>query len=578
MLEPAEGCRYSPAVAGPGSADDSRDGAAKESRHAGRGVALLDAGRRAYTAGAWQEAYASLSAADTASPLAAADVELLATAAAMLGRDDEWMTLLERAHQRYLEGGETAGAIRCAFWSSVRLMRGGEIGRATAWLARAERLLERVDADCVERGYLLLPQMFRHEAEGDLETAAATARDAAEIGEHFDDNDLVALATHERGHVLIRLGRVKEGLGLLDDAMLAATAGALSPYVTGIVYCGTIAACQEVYELRRASEWTAALSAWCADQPGLLAFTGNCLVHRAEVMQLHGAWSDALEEARRAGDRLAQAENERAAGEACYRKGEVHRLQGEFTAAEEAYKEASRRGFEPHPGLALLRLAQRRGDAAVAAIRRVLAERTEPLKRARLLPAYVEIALAAGEPDEARIACAELEEIAAGFETRMLDGMAAHARGAVDLAAGEPRTALVALRRAAEVWQDLGAPYEAACARVLTALACRALGDDDGASFELEAAREVFERLGAAPDVVWAESLARPAAADDHGLTHRELEVLRMVATGKSNREIASELVISEHTVARHVQNIFQKLSVSSRTAAGAFAFEHDLV
>ena len=496
----------------------------------------------------------------------------------MLGRDTEWSTLLERAHRRYLEADETAGAIRCAFWIGVRLMRDGEIGRATAWLARAERLLELVEPDCVERGYLLLPQVFEHEAEGELETAATTARAAAEIGRRFDDQDLVALAAHEQGHLLIRLGRVREGLGLLDEAMLAATTGVLSPYVTGIVYCGTIAACQEVYELRRAGEWTAALSAWCDDQPDLLPFTGNCLVHRAEIMQLHGAWPDALEEAQRAGERLALAENERAAGEADYRKGELHRLQGDFTEAEEAYKEASRRGFEPQPGLALLRLTQGRTDAAVAAIRRVVAERTEPLKRARLLPAYVEIALAAGELDEARAACAELDGIATGFATRMLDGMAAHAHGAVDLASGEPRAALVALRRAAEVWQDLGAPYEAACARVLTALACRALGDDDGVSLELEAAREVFERLGAAPDVDWAVSLARPAAADGHGLTPRELEVLRLVATGKSNREIASELVLSEHTVARHVQNIFGKLRVSSRTAAGAFAFEHDLV
>jgi DNA-binding CsgD family transcriptional regulator len=565
-------------VAGAPHAGTSRDGFAAESPRAAGAVALLDAGRRSYAAGAWQEAHASLSAADAASPLAAADLEFLATTAAMLGRDGEWLALLERAHHRYLETDEVSPAIRCAFWSGVRLMRGGEIGRATAWLARAERLLENVERDCVERGYLLLPQMFRHEAEGDFETAAATAHAAVEIGRRFDDDDLVALAGHEKGHILIRLGRVREGLGLLDDAMLTATAGALSPYVTGIVYCGTIAACQEVYEVRRAGEWTAALSAWCDEQPELLAFSGNCLVHRAEIMQLHGAWPAALEEARRAGERLGRTENERAAGEAFYRKGELHRLQGEFTPAEEAYKEASRRGFEPHPGLALLRLAQGRGDAALAAIRRVVAERTEPLKRARLLPAYVEIALAAGELDEARAACAELEETAARFETPMLDGMSAHARGAVDLAACEPRAALVALRRATEVWQDLGAPYEAACARVLTALACRALGDHDGVSFELEAAREVFERLGATSDAIWVESLARPAPADEHGLTQRELEVLRLVATGKSNRDIASELVISEHTVARHVQNIFGKLRVSSRTAAGAFAFEHDLI
>ena len=247
--------------------------------------------------------------------------------------------------------------------------------------------------------------------------------------------------------------------------------------------------------------------------------------------------------------------------------------------AEEAYTEASRCGYEPQPGLALLRLAQGGGGAAAAAIRRVVAERTEPLARARLLPAYVEIALASGEVDEARAACTDLEEIAERYETRMLSAMAGHARGAVELAGGRPREALVALRRAAQVWQELAAPYEAACARVLVALACRALGDDEAASLELEAARDVFERLGAGPDATWVESLALPPlAADRYGLTPRELEVLRLVAAGKSNREIAKELVISGHTVARHVQNILAKLDVSSRTAAGAFAFEHELV
>jgi DNA-binding CsgD family transcriptional regulator len=359
--------------------------------------------------------------------------------------------------------------------------------------------------------------------------------------------------------------------------MVAVTTGELSPIPTGLIYCGVILACQEVYELSRAREWTAALTRWCADQPDLLAFTGRCLVHRAEIMQLEGSWSEALEEARRAGRRFVETTNP-AAGLALYRQGELLRLQGEFGAAEEAYREASRCGWEPQPGLAQLRLAQGRPDVAAAAIRRSAGEVSERLRRAGLLAAYVEIMLAVGELDEARTACGELGEIGESYESVMLAAMVEQARGAVDLAEGDARSALVSLRHAWQLWHDLEAPYEAARIRVLVGLACRVLGDDDAATMELEAARAVFERLGAVPELTRIDSLARGTGPDTHGLTGRELEVLRLVAVGRSNRQIGSALVISEHTVARHLQNIFTKLGVASRTEAGAFAFEHDLV
>jgi DNA-binding NarL/FixJ family response regulator len=542
-------------------------------------AALVERGRRAYAARAWREAHAALSEADAAAPLAAPDLELLGMSAAMLGREAEWSGMLERAHYMYLERGETRRAVRCAFWIGVRLARSGEMGPATGWLGRAQRLLASEGEDCVERGYLMVPQVFAQEAQGDIEGAVLTAGAVIEVAQRFADEDLLALATHEQGELLLRLGRVREGLALLDESMVIATGGRLSPYVTGIVYCGTIAACHEVYELRRAGEWTEVLSRWCEEQPDLLAFTGACLVHRAEIMQLAGDWRDALGEVRRACDRLLQAENEAAAGQAYYRAGELHRLQGELAAAEDAYREASRLGHEPQPGLALLRLAQGKRDAALSAIRRALGERSEPLARARLLPAHVEISLALDDVDEARALCAELEEIAAQHGSGMLGAMAGHARGAVELEAGDPHGALAALRAAVQAWQELGAPYESACARALVALACRSLGDSDAASLELAAARDALARLGAAPDVAWVESLLEPAAfVSGHGLTSRELEVLRLVAVGKSNREIAAELVISEHTVARHVQNIFAKLRVSSRTAASAFAYEHALL
>jgi ATP/maltotriose-dependent transcriptional regulator MalT len=224
--------------------------------------------------------------------------------------------------------------------------------------------------------------------------------------------------------------------------------------------------------------------------------------------------------------------------------------------------------------MAQLRLAQGKREAALAAIRRACAEVAEPLKRAALLPAQVEIALAAGEVEEARTACLQLGELAKQYESAMLDAIVAHADGAVALAEADAPSALSRLRDAQRIWLELDAPYEVARTRELIAHACSVLGDDEATALELEAARELYERLGAVPDLA---RVSAPAGAR-HGLSERELEVLRLVASGKSNREIASTLVISEHTVARHVQNIYAKLRVSSRAAATAFAFEHELV
>jgi DNA-binding CsgD family transcriptional regulator len=357
--------------------------------------------------------------------------------------------------------------------------------------------------------------------------------------------------------------------------MVAVTADVVSPIVAGIVYCGVIASCEEAFEVRRAREWTTALTRWCEDQPQMVAFTGRCLAHRAGIKQLRGAWRDALDEARLARELCEQAMNRAAAGQALYLQGELHRLQGDSGSAEAAYKEASQFGREPQPGLALLRLAQGDIEAAKAAISRILAETVEPLQRALLLPAYTEIMLAAGEREEARRASVELDEIAAGSGRPMLEAIAAHVRGGVELGEGETQAALAPLRRAGQLWQELDAPYEVARVRMLIGLACRELGDSDTATMELDAARAAFGELGAKPDLARLDSLTEAAP---HGLSARELEVLRHVAAGKTNRQIAEELVVSEHTIARHMQNIFSKLGVSSRTAATAFAFEHRLV
>jgi DNA-binding CsgD family transcriptional regulator len=540
----------------------------------------LARGREAGARGAWADAYEALSAVDESDGLGGEDLELLATASYMLGHADEYFGALERGHQAHVDAGEGLRAARCAIWIGMNLAREGEMGHAQGWLGRARRLVDREPEDCAELGYLRLPDAFEREAAGDWEGAVAILADAAAVGERFGDLDLIALARHEQGHVLIINGRANTGLELLDETMVAAATAELSPIVTGIVYCGVILACQEAYEPRRAQEWTAALTEWCQRQPDMVAFTGRCLVHRAEIMQMHGTWPDALEEARRAAGRCAEGNNELAAAEAIYRQAEIHRLRGDFEAAETAYLDAGRRGREPQPGLALLRLAQGNGDAALAAIRRAATETTEPAKRAGLLPAYVEILLAAGDLGTARGACAELEAIGAEFEAGAVGAMAGQATGATRLAAGDAEAALVALRESARIWQKLEAPYEAARARTLVGLACRSLGDDDTAAIELEAARDAFAELGAQPDLTRAEGLLRQPhqAADTHGLTTRELEVLRLVAAGETNRAIAAELVLSERTVDRHVSNIFAKLGVSSRTAATAFAYEHELI
>ena len=365
----------------------------------------LERARELYAQRAWEAAYDSLARIGRAAPLAPEDLELFATVAYMLGRDDEQLTALERAHQGYLDHDDRPRAVRCAFWLGVHLLLRREMAPGMGWFRRAQRLLDQERSDCVEHGYLLFAADVQHRVAGDLVAALAAAAGAAQIAERFGDANLLALALAEQGQLLIRQGHVGRGLGKLDEAMVEATAAGLSPIVTGLVYCSVIDGCQEVHELRRANEWTAALTRWCDGQPGLVPFTGTCLLHRAELLQLRGEWPAALEEARLAGERLAQRSNDAAAGQASYRQGELLRVQGELAEAERAYRDASRRGCEVQPGLALLRLAQGQTDAAAAAIAQAVAGAADRVERARLLPACVEIMLAHGDREQARSAC-----------------------------------------------------------------------------------------------------------------------------------------------------------------------------
>ena len=538
----------------------------------------LERGRDACRRRAWPDAYRWLSLADHAHPLEGDALELLATSAYLLGRDDAYVDALDRAHRGYIDADERRRAARCAFWLGLRLALRGESGGASGWFARAARLVESDGRPCAEQGYLLLPVAERQLTAGEHAAAHETAARAATIGERFRDPDLAACARHLQGRALMLQRNVASGLTLLDEVMVAVTSRELSPVMTGLIYCSVIDAYRRTYAFDRAREWTAALARWCDEQPGMSAFTNVCRVHRAEIMQLCGAWDDALDEARRVCAHCRDVAV-RTAGAAFYQQAEVHRLRGDLALAEELYRSASDCGFDPQPGLALLRLAQGRTEAALAAIRRATGATGDPLERARLLPAYVEVTIVAGDVDEARAQSGELDRIAASVGTEVLVAIAAHARGEVELVQGNAAAALVSLRDASTVWQRIDAPYLAARTRSISGMACVALGDDDGAALELAAARSVFEKLRAAPDLARVDALARrDAAARPGGLTQRELQVLRLVASGKTNRAIATELALSEKTVDRHLSNILMKLDVPSRAAATAYACRHRLI
>ena len=539
----------------------------------------LARGREAGQRLAWRDAYTSLSRADQSSALGGADLELLAAAAYLLGYADECRGALQRAHRAHIAAGDVRRAARCLFWVAFTLLLEGNLAVAGGWLAKADRMLDQDPRECAEQGLLLLPSVVQASIEGDYAQAEAAAKRAAEIGGRFGDADLFAVGVHFQGRALLKLARVREGLALLDESMISVVTGEVWQPVVGNIYCSMIDACLEISDLRRADEWTTALAAWWAKQPDLVTFTGQCLIHRAEMMQLHGAWPEAVEETRRACERLAQAADRYTTGAALYRQAEIHRARGDLAAAEGAYREATQWGHDAQPGLALLRLSEGETEAAAGAIRRVVAETTDRPRRAKLLPAHVEIMLAVGDISAAHEAADELGEIVDVYDTPALRAAVGYALGGVLLAEGEAQSALGQLRRAREQWQALDAPYETARARELIGLACRTLGDEESAALELDAAHRVFAKLGAVPDLIRVEQLTRKqSVAATHGLTPRELDVLRLVAAGKTNHAIAADLVIAAKTVDRHVTNIFTKLGVSSRAAATAYAYQHRLL
>jgi DNA-binding NarL/FixJ family response regulator len=397
----------------------------------------------------------------------------------------------------------------------------------------------------------------------------AQANEAVEIARRTGDPDLLVMALNVLGRSLLRMGDTS-GMAPLDEAMVTVVADAVSPIPAGTVYCSVIEACEEIADFRRAQEWTEALDAWCTRQGDMVTFTGRCLIHRSSVLLRKGEWAAAITEARRACDRLVGASDEVSSGRAHYQLGELARMRGDEKAAETEFREAARWGHDPQPGLALLRLAQGDTAAATAMMRRLDAEHAAYHERAGFLPAFVRIMTESDDPEAARRAAIELERIASTLGTDCLRAEADRAAGVVALASGDPAAALTALRRASTTWRSLGAPFEVAQTQLLIARTCRDLGDAETADLERETAQRTLNSLGVATPT---QSLVGSEV-----LTQRELEVIRLLAAGITNHEIADRLFVSVRTVDRHVANILTKLDVPNRTAAAAYAYEHDLI
>jgi ATP/maltotriose-dependent transcriptional regulator MalT len=536
---------------------------------------VLRAARAAYERRDWAAACDGFTVARAQGELGTADLGALSDSAWWLGRNETSLALAEEVYRRHLSAGETRQAAKQALGLGFLWMLRGEGAIASGWFSRARRLLDDLP-EGVEHGLALEMEVEEAMAGADFDRAITIARRIQDIARRFDDRSLGAAGLVCEGRALIRLGQLGEGLAVLDEAMLPVLAGEVTPDYAGNIYCQVMAVWHEIADLRRAREWTEATERWCTQFTSAVMFVGICRMHRVQILEVEGEWERAEQEAARVCTDLADL-NVFVVAEAEYQIGEVRRLRGDLAGAEKAFKRAHELGRDPQPGWALLRLAEGRLDVASASIQSALDARVnDRFARARLLTAQVEIAVAAGNAGLAGRAADELEQIAKDYGSSGFGAAARQARGTVHLALAQPRDALPVLRDAYRRWHDLDAPYLAARVRTLLAQAYAGLGDDDSAALELDAAEAVFARLGAPADLRRTAEL-RGRTELPGGLTAREAEVLACLASGRSNREIAATLVISEKTVARHLSNIFTKLGITSRTAAASYAYEHGL-
>jgi DNA-binding CsgD family transcriptional regulator len=523
----------------------------------------------------WQKVYGDLSAAE-ADTLTAEELESLADAAFWLGCPRESIVARQRAYRRHRhahDGRRTTMAAWRLFYSYFDL---DATAAASGWIQRAHRHALEVP-DEIESHYVALADADWALYNGRLDDALARARQADDAGRQFDDRDLEALGVATQGRVLVARGDVSEGVDRLDEAMAASLSGELSPFAIGWIHCLLLSTCQELGDVRRAAEWTDVAIRWSEESGEHSWYPGLCRLHRCEVQSLRGEWTVAEREALRAAEELAPF-GDYLIADGHYLAGEIRRRRGDSAGAEEAFRRAHELGRDPQPGLALLRLAQGDAKSAATALGLALSGGSGgQVRRGRLLAAHIDAELRLGNVEAARASAEELRELAAASRALYLRAMAASSHGAVLLADDDIEGAVRVLREACDMCRDLSCPYEAAEARVLLGVAARRAGDEQTARLEFEAARAIFEQLGAVPGVDRVNGLLAADTLNRHGLTAREVDVLRQAAQGKSNQEIALSLFISQHTVARHLGNIFRKLDVTSRSAATAFAYENDL-